>query len=89
MGFQTLYVFLVLDRACREVLHFALTPHPTMQWVVQQLREATPFGKQPQYMLRDNDGIFRYGVRAFLESCGMEGVRTAYESPWQSPTSSA
>ena len=81
MGFQSLYVFLVLDHARREVLHLAVIPHPTMVWVIQQLREATPFGKQPQYMLRDNDGIFRYGVRAFLESCGMEEVRTAYESP--------
>ncbi len=85
LGFQTLCVLLVLDHARREVRHFAVTPYPTMQWVVQQLREATPFGKQPQYMLRDNDGIFGYGVRAFLESCGIEEVRTAYESPWQNP----
>ena len=85
LGFQTLYVFLVLDHARREVLHFAVTPHPTMEWVIQQLREATPFGKQPRYVFRDNDGIFGYGVRAFLERCGIEEVRTAYESPWQNP----
>ena len=85
LGFQVLYVFLVFDHARREVLHFAITPHPTMEWVIQQLREATPFGKQPSYVFRDNDGIFGYGVRAFLERCGIQEVRTAYESPWQNP----
>jgi transposase InsO family protein len=85
LGFQTLYVFLVFDHARREVLHFAVTPHPTMEWVIQQLREATPFGRQPRCLLRDNDGIFGYGVKAFLKACGIKEVRTAYESPWQNP----
>lgn len=85
LGFQILYVFLVFDHARREVLHFTITPHPTMEWVVQQLREATPFGRHPRYVFRDNDGIFGSGVRVFLESCGIEEVRTAYESPWQNP----
>jgi transposase InsO family protein len=80
-----LYVFLVFDHARREVRHFAVTAHPSMEWVIQQLREATPFGEQPRYVFRDNDGIFGYGVRAFLESCGIQEVRTAYRSPWQNP----
>ena len=42
-----------------------------MEWVIQQLREAMPFGEQPHYLLRDNHGIFGCGVRAFLESCGI------------------
>ena len=85
LRFQVLYVFLVFDHARREVLHFAVTPNPTMEWVIQQLREATPFGRQPRYVFRDNDGIFGYGVRAFLERCGIQEVRTAYDSPWQNP----
>ena len=85
LSFQVLYVFLVFDHARRKVLHFAITPNPTMDWVIQQLREATPFGCQPRYLFRDNDGIYGYGVRAFLESCGVQEVRTAYESPWQNP----
>jgi len=30
-----------------------------MSWVVQQLREAMPYGVQPHYLFRDNDGISR------------------------------
>ncbi len=79
---QTLYVFLVFDHARREVLHLAITPHPTMEWVIQQLREATPFGCQPRFVFRDNDGIYGHGVRAFLISCGILEVRTAYQNPY-------
>jgi len=85
LGFQVLYVFLVFDHARREVLHYAITPNPSMEWVIQQLREATPFGEQPRYLFRDNDGIYGHGVRAFLISCGILEVRTAYQSPWQNP----
>ena len=60
-------------------------PVQTTEWAIQRLREAAPFGRQPRHLLRDNDGIFGYGVRAFLKSCGIQEVRTAYESPWQNP----
>jgi transposase InsO family protein len=85
LRFEVLYVFLVFDHARREVLHFAITPNPTMEWVTHQLRETTPFGRQPRFLLRDNDSIYGRGVRAFLISCGILEVRTAYRSPWQNP----
>jgi hypothetical protein len=85
LGFQVLYVFLVFDHARRRVLHFAITANPTMEWVIQQLREAMPFGEQPRYLFRDNDGIYGHGVHAFLISCGVLEVRSAYQSPWQNP----
>jgi hypothetical protein len=74
-----------LDHGRRRVIHFAVTRNPFMNWVIQQLREAMPFELQPKYIFRDNDGIYGNGVRAFLDSCGIEEVRTAYQSPWQNP----
>ena len=85
INFATLYVFLVFDHGRRKVKHFAITRNPFMNWVIQQLRESMPFGLQPKYLFRDNDGIYGNGVRAFLESCGIKEVRTAYRSPWQNP----
>lgn len=84
-NFSVLYVFLVFDHGRRKVVHLATTYHPSMEWVIQQLREATPFGSQPRYLFRDNDGIYGHGVRAFLDRCGIEEVRTAYRCPWQNP----
>ena len=85
INFTTWYVFLVFDHGRRKVVHFAITRNPFMNWVSQQLRESMPFGVQPKYLFRDNDGIYGDGVRAFLESCGITEVRTAYRSPWQNP----
>ena len=85
VNFATLYVFLVFDHGRRKVIHWATTYSPSMDWVVQQLREATPFGLQPRYLLRDNDGVHGLGVGAFLKDCGIDEVRIAHRSPWQTP----
>ena len=88
LGFQVLYVFLVFDHARREVRHFAVTSHPSMEWVIQQLREATPFGKQPQYVFRDNDGIYGYGVRAFWTPVASRRCAPPMSRRGRTPTSS-
>lgn len=85
IGFATLYVFLVLAHGRRKVVHWAITSNPSMRWVIQQLREAMPYGQQPRFVFLDNDGIYGNGVKGFLDSCGIEEVRTAYRCPWQNP----
>jgi putative transposase len=42
--FSVLYCFFVISHDRRRILHFHVTPHPTSHWVVQQLREAFPYG---------------------------------------------
>jgi putative transposase len=66
-------------------VHFGVTAHPTLAWVIQQLREALPFGLQPRYIFLDNDGIYGDEVSRFLVGTGIEEVKTAYRSPWQNP----
>lgn len=77
LRFQVLYVFLVFDHARRKVLHFAITPNPTMEWVIQQLREAIPFGEQPRYLFRDNDDIYGRGVPQ--DKAGRANARRTWE----------
>jgi hypothetical protein len=84
-NFAFLYVFVVFHHGRRKVLHLATTYSPSMDWVIQQLREATPFGERPRFMFRDNDRIYGQGVRTFLGRCGIEEVRTSFRSPWQNP----
>ena len=84
-NFKIVYILVILDHGRRVVIHSKATLNPTMQWVLQQLREATPFGHQPRFFFRDNDRIFGQGVSEFFKSCGIEEVRTAYRSPWQNP----
>ena len=57
-NFSARYVFVVLALDTRRVVHCAVTASPTLDWVKQQLREATAWGCTPRFLLHDNDGIF-------------------------------
>jgi transposase InsO family protein len=81
--FRLLYVWFVIDHGRRRIIHINVTPHPTSQWVVQQLRESFPDDLAPNYLIFDNDTIFSSEVAASIESLGTTPKRTAYRSPWQ------
>jgi len=55
--FRVLYVFVVLSRERRRVVHFNVTDSPTAQWTGCQLVEAFPWDKIPRFLLRDRDAI--------------------------------
>jgi len=72
LTFKILYVFLIISHERRKIEHFAVTEHPTSQWVIQQIRNATPFGKQPKYIIHDNSGEFRSNLfQIFLSNIGI------------------
>lgn len=82
--FQVVYVLVIISHDRRVIKHIGVTALPTAEWVVQQLREATPFGEQPKYLIHDNDSIFvSQAVADFLESANVKRKRTAQHSPWQ------
>jgi putative transposase len=78
-----IYCFFVIAHDRRRILHFNVTKHPTSFWVVQQLREAFPFGFSPRFLLFDRDGKYGLEVPAAVRSLGMIPLRTSFESPWQ------
>jgi putative transposase len=78
-----LYVFLVLAHDRRRIVHFNITAHPRAEWTAQQLREAFPFEKVPQYLLRDRDRIFGADFTKQVEELSIEEVLSTPRSPWQ------
>jgi Integrase core domain len=75
----------VLGHGRRQLLWFAVTRHPTAEWLAQQIVEAFPWGTAPTYLVRDNDGA--YG-RAFTNRVRAMGIRDrpiSPRSPWQNP----
>ena len=52
---RTLYVVLCITHARRQLVHVHVTASPTAAWLWQQVREATPWDRQPRYLLRDRD----------------------------------
>src|ERR1700747_257018 len=58
--FRVLYCFFVISHDRRRILHFNVHKHPTSSWIVQQLREAFPFGCAPKFLIYDHDA--KYGM---------------------------
>ena len=85
LNFHLLYVFIVLSHHRRRVLHFNVVAAPSAAWTAQQLREAFPFTSPPKYLLRDRDSIYGPLFQRRAEALGLEEVRIAPRSPWQSP----
>jgi putative transposase len=79
--FRSLHAFVVIELATRRIVHIAVTRHPTDAWVTQQLREATPFGRHPKHIIRDNDSKFGPAFTALAAATDIEEVRTAYRAP--------
>lgn len=83
--FRVLHVFLVLDIARRQIIHFNVTTNPTAAWTGQQIVEAFPWDTAPRYLLRDRDRIYGSHFTSRVAAMGIEQVRTAKRSPWQNP----
>jgi putative transposase len=50
VGYQILYVIVLISHDRRKLVHFNVTSHPTAAWVWQQLIEATPWARQPSHL---------------------------------------
>lgn len=79
--FRTLFVFIIIELRIRRVVHFGVTRHPTDKWLAQQLREATPFGEGPRFLIRDNDRKYGPSFRRVAIGAGIEVLRTPYRAP--------
>jgi putative transposase len=81
LWFRCHYVFLVIHLESRQVLHAASTLTPTAAWTVQQLRDLTPFGIGPKFLLRDNDGKFTAAFDAAALGADIRVIRTPVLAP--------
>jgi hypothetical protein len=73
LTFECLFAFLVLGHGRRQLLWFAVTRHPTTEWLAQQIVEAFPWGTAPAYLVRDNDGAYGWVFRHRVRAMGIRG----------------
>jgi len=84
LTFKVLHILIIVSHERRKIVHFAVTEHPTTQWVIQQIRNATPFGLQPTYLLSDNGSAFTSRqFQNFLTGLGIKPKRITPRCPWQ------
>ena len=79
--FRPLFAFFIIELKSRKVIHVNVTRSPTDPWVAQQLREATPYGGRPRYLIRDNDSKFGPNFAHVATTSGITVLRTPYRTP--------
>ena len=85
LTFECLFAFLVLGHGRRQLLWFAVTRHPTAEWLAQQIVEAFPWGTEPTYLVRDNDGAYGQAFTSRIRAMGIRDRPISPRSPWQNP----
>jgi transposase InsO family protein len=63
------------------VIHVGVTRSPTDAWTAQQLREATPYGQSPKYLIRDRDSKFGPSFARVAATSGIKLLKTPYHAP--------
>jgi putative transposase len=79
--FGSLFAFFIIELKSHRVIHFGVTRSPTNAWTAQQLREATPYGQTPKYLIRDNDSKFGPCFARVAATSGIEILKTPYHAP--------
>ena len=79
--FRQWYIFVVMELKTRRIVHMGVTKYPTDEWTVQQLREATPWGRGSKYLIRDRDSKYATHFSAMAISSGIQELKTPYRTP--------
>jgi transposase InsO family protein len=82
IGFNSLFVLVIVRLARRELVWINVTAHPTAKWIAQQITEAFPWKEAPRYLIRDQDGIYGVAVTRRLRAMGIRDKPIAPGSPW-------
>jgi len=79
--FRPLFAFFLIELRSRRVIHVGVTRSPSDPWVAQQLREATPYGHAPKYLIRDNDNKFGPCFARVATTSAIEVLTTPVHAP--------
>jgi len=82
---RPIFAFFFVVHGTREIVHLNVTRSPTDAWAAQQLREATPYGDGPRYVIRDNDDKFGRRFDGVDEGTGIDVVKIPPRSPNLNP----
>ncbi len=79
--FRQWYIFVLTELKTRRIVHTRVTRSPTDEWTAQQLREATPWGKGPKYLIHDRDCKYAALFSSVSAGTGIKELRTPHRAP--------
>src|SRR5438552_11720683 len=83
IGFDLLYVLVVVRLARRDIVWINATSNPTADWIARQITEVFPWNEAPRYLIRDRDRVYGAAVTRRLRAMGIRDKPIAPGSPWQ------
>ena len=81
LTFRTRSVFVVIDHGRRRIPHWNVTEHPIAPWIWRQMIEATAWGQQPGFLIRDRDRSDGGNFIARARRIGIETILTPLRAP--------
>jgi transposase InsO family protein len=79
--FRPVFAFFVVELGSRRVVHVGVTRAPTGSWTAQQLREATPEGSRPRFLLHDHDAKYGAEFDRVATGSGIKVIQTPVRAP--------
>jgi len=79
--FRPIFAFFLIEVGSRKVVQVSVTRAPSQAWTAQQLRNATPWGQGPRFLIRDNDDKFGTAFDAVAKAAGTKILRTPIQAP--------
>jgi transposase InsO family protein len=79
--FRSIFAFFIIELPSRRVIHIGVTRFPTDEWTAQHLREATPYGHTPKYLIRDHDSKFGPCLARVAATSSIKILQTPYHAP--------
>jgi len=81
--FKLLFGLVILRHSRRQVVAFAVTTHPTAEWLARQISEAFPWDTAPRILIRDRGRSYGEIFQCRVQSMGIRDQPIAPRSPWQ------
>jgi transposase InsO family protein len=79
--FRMIYVFVVIEHGTRQLKHVNVTPNPTAEWTLQQLREVVADSGGHRYLIHDRDRIFAKHLDDSIKASGIKVLKSPIASP--------
>ena len=83
IGFDLLYVLVIVRLERRNLVWINVTPHPTAEWIARQITVAFPWAEAPRYLIRDRIGSTALPSPTVYGAMGICDKPIAPGSPWQ------
>jgi putative transposase len=79
--FRSIFLFFIIEHGSRRVVHVGVTLSPSDAWVAQRMREATPFGVGPRFLICDNGDKYGLVFEQAVTGAHIELLHTPFQAP--------